>query len=78
MSEIVVIVNDNSLLPLLEKAIGLLKGVAKVVVRQEQQQQKTDVAEELPEDIKSLIGIASEISKQQIESDERLKYLMEK
>lgn len=78
MSEIVVTVNDNSLLPLLEKAIGLLKGVAKVVVRQEQQQQKTDVAEELPEDIKSLIGIASGISKQQIESDERLKYLMEK
>ena len=77
MSEIIVTVNDNSLLPGLEKAISLLRGVVKVSVRTEKSKNdgRTD---RLPEDIKSLMGVASSISQEQIESDERLKYLMEK
>lgn len=35
MAEIIVTVGDNSLLPMLEKAISLLKGVTKVSVRKE-------------------------------------------
>lgn len=79
MSEIVVTVNDNTLLPLLEKAISLLRGVTKVSIKKEESQnQDASLTEELPENIKSLIGVASGISKQQIEADDRLKYLMEK
>ena len=79
MSEIVVTVNDNTLLPLLEKAISLLRGVTKVSIKKEESQnQDACLTEELPENIKSLIGVASGISQQQIEADDRLKYLMEK
>ena len=79
MSEIVVTVSDNTLLPLLEKAISLLRGVTKVSIKKEESQsQDANLTEELPENIKSLIGVASGISQQQIEADDRLKYLMEK
>ena len=78
MTEIIVTVSDNSLLPMLEKAIGLLKGVTKVSVRKENAKTKDSSTNELPEDIRSLIGIASGIDSQEIESDERLSYLLNK
>lgn len=78
MAEIIVTVSDNSLLPMLEKAIGLLKGVTKVSVRKENAKTKDSSTNELPEDIRSLIGIASGIDPQEIESDERLSYLLNK
>lgn len=76
MAEIIVTVSDNSLLPMLEKAIGLLKGVSKVSVRKENAKAKVSSADDLPEDVRSLIGIASGIDSQEIESDERLSYLL--
>lgn len=39
---------------------------------------KDSSTNELPEDIRSLIGIASGIDSQEIESDERLSYLLNK
>ena len=78
MPEIIVTVNDRSLLPMLEKAIGLLRGVVKVSVRTDETKKRESRMDELPEDIRHLVGIASGISRKQIESDERLKYLMEK
>lgn len=78
MAEIIVTVSDNSLLPMLEKAIGLLKGVTKVSVRKENAKTKDSSTNELPEDIRGLIGIASGIDSQEIESDERLSYLLNK
>ena len=78
MPEIIVTVNDRSLLPMLEKAIGLLWGVVKVSVRTDETKKRESRMDELPEDIRHLVGIASGISRKHIESDERLKYLMEK
>lgn len=78
MSEIIVTVNDNAMLPMLEKAIGLLRGVVKVSVRTDEIKKREKQIDELPEDIQRLVGVASGISRKQIESDERLKYLMEK
>ena len=76
MAEIIVTVGDNSLLPMLEKAISLLKGVTKVSVRKENAKPEASSVNELPEDIQDLIGIASGIDKQEVESDERLSYLL--
>ena len=78
MAEIIVTVSDNSLLPMLEKAIGLLKGVTRVSVRKENAKTKDSSTNELPEDIRILIGISSCIDSQEIESDERLSYLLNK
>lgn len=68
----------NALLPMLEKAIGLLKGVTKVSVRKENAKPKASAANELPQDIQDLIGIASGIDRHEIETDERLSYLLNK
>lgn len=76
MAEIIVTVGDNSLLPMLEKAISLLKGVTKVSVRKEKAKPEISSVNGLPEDIQDLIGIASGIDKQEVESDERLSYLL--
>ena len=78
MAEIIVTVGDNSLLPTLEKAISLLKGVTKVSVRKEKAKPEISSVNEFPEDIQDLIGIASGIDKQEVESDERLSYLLNK
>ena len=78
MAEIIVTVDDNSLLPMLEKAISLLKGVTKVSVRKEKAKPEISSVNEFPEDIQDLIGIASGIDKQEVESDERLSYLLNK
>lgn len=78
MAEIIVTVGDNSLLPMLEKAIGLLKGVTKVSVRKESAKPKASPVNGLPQDIQDLTGIASGIDRQEIESDERLSYLLNK
>lgn len=78
MAEIIVTVGDNSLLPMLEKAISLLKGVTKVSVRKEKAKPEISSVNEFPEDIQDLIGIASGIDKQEVESDERLSYLLNK
>lgn len=51
MAEIIVTVGDNSLLPMLEKAISLLKGVTKVSVRKEKAKPEISSVNELPEDI---------------------------
>ena len=76
MAEIIVTVGDNSLLPMLEKAISLLKGVTKVSVRKEKAKPEISSVNEFPEDIQDLIGIASGIDRQEVESDERLSYLL--
>ena len=78
MAEIIVTVGDNSLLPMLEKAISLLKGVTKVSVRKEKAKPEISSVNEFPEDIQDLIGIASGIDRQEVESDERLSYLLNK
>ena len=78
MAEIIVTVGDNSLLPMLEKAISLLKGVTKVSVRKEKAKPEISSVNELPEDIQDLIGIASGFDQQDVVSDERLSYLLNK
>lgn len=78
MAEIIVTVGDNSLLPMLEKAISLLKGVTKVSVRKEKAKPEISSVNEFPEDIQDLIGIASGIDQEEVESDERLSYLLNK
>ena len=78
MAEIIVTVGDNSLLPMLEKAISLLKGVTKVSVRKEKAKPEISSVNELPEDIQDLIGIASSFDQQEVVSDERLSYLLNK
>ncbi|MDM8154757.1 hypothetical protein QUW14_10625 [Bacteroides gallinaceum] len=78
MAEIIVTVGDNSLLPMLEKAISLLKGVTKVSVRKEKAKPEISSVNELPEDIQDLIGIASGFDQQEVVSDERLSYLLNK
>ena len=78
MAEIIVTVGDNSLLPMLEKAISLLKGVTKVSVRKEKAKPEISSVNELPEDIQDLIGIASGFDQQEVISDERLSYLLNK
>ena len=76
MAEIIVTVGDNSLLPMLEKAISLLKGVTKVSVRKEKAKPEISSVNEFPEDIQDLIAIASSIDKQEEESDESFSYLL--
>lgn len=77
MAEIIVTVEDNSLVPILKNAIGLLKGVKKVAVRKQASASDSKTVE-LPEDIKALIGIASGLTEEDIEKDERLSYLLNK
>lgn len=61
---------------MLEKAISLLKGVTKVSVRKEKAKPEISSVNEFPEDIQDLIAIASSIDKQEVESDERFSYLL--
>lgn len=78
MAEIIVTVEDNSLIPILKSAIELLKGVKKVAVKKQAASPDNKTVEQLPEDIKALIGIASGLTEKDIDNDERLSYLLNK
>lgn len=81
MDQLVVTVNDSRLLPVLEKAIGLLRGVSRVqVVRKERDtsNRAREAVSDIPSAVKDLIGVASGFSKKEIEEDARLSYLLNK
>lgn len=81
MAQLIVTVEDNKLLPLIRKAVGLLRGVTHVAVWSEKEGSPEATMDELqgiPGDIKELVGIASGISKEDIEADDRLSYLLGK
>lgn len=78
MDQLVVTVNDSRLLPLLEKAIGLLKGVARVQVMRREEKALDDTLSDIPSVVRDLIGAASGFTKEEIEEDARLSYLLKK
>lgn len=78
MDQLVVTVNDSRLLPILEKAIGLLKGVARVQVMRREEKALDDTLSEIPSVVRDLIGAASGFTKEEIEEDARLSYLLKK
>lgn len=83
MAQLVVTIDDTKLLPALEKAIGLLKGVTRVqLVHKDKKKSACSVSveshTEIPPVIKNLIGAASGLTKEEIENDERLSYLLSK
>lgn len=83
MAQLVVTIDDTKLLPALEKAIGLLKGVTRVqLVHKDKKKSARSVSvesnSEIPPVIKNLIGAASGLTKEEIENDERLSYLLSK
>lgn len=67
-------------MPLIKKAVSLLKGVTHVAVwsEKEERQETIDKLQGIPDDIKELIGIASGISKEDVENDDRLSYFLSK
>lgn len=83
MAQLVVTIDDSRLLPALEKAIGLLKGVTRVqLVHKDKKKSVPSVSaksqSDIPPVIKNLIGAASGLAKEEIENDERLSYLLSK
>lgn len=78
MDQLVVTVNDSRLLPILEKAIGLLKGVARVQVVRREEKALDDTLSDIPSVVRDLIGVASGFTKEEIEEDARLSYLLKK
>lgn len=83
MAQLVVTIDDSKLLPALEKAIGLLKGVTRVqLVHNDKKKSVRSVSvksqSDIPPVIKNLIGAASGLTKEEIENDERLSYLLSK
>ncbi len=80
MAQLIVTVEDNKLLPLIRKAVSLLRGVTHVAVWSEKKgaPEAMDKLQGIPDDIKELVGIASGISKEDLEADDRLSYLLGK
>lgn len=82
MAQLVVTLDNSSSISLVKKAIGLLRGVRKVTVVKQTKSKKPTLAKgeltDVPEDIRSLVGLASGISVDEIEADDRLSYLMNK
>lgn len=75
MDQLVVTVNDSRLLPILEKAIGLLKGVAKAEEMRSEEKELDNTLCDIPSVFKDLIGATSGFTKEEIEEDARLSYL---
>lgn len=69
MDQLVVTVNDSRLLPILEKAIGLLKGVARVQVMRREEKALDDTLSDIPSVVRDLIGVASGLTEEEIEED---------
>ena len=63
---------------MLEKAIGLLKGVARVQVMRREERPLDDALSDIPPVVRDLIGAASGLTKKEIEEDDRLSYLLSK
>ena len=78
MDQLVVTVNDSRLLPILERVIGLLKGVAKVEVICDEEKELDNTLCDIPLVVKDLIRAASGFTKEEIEEDARLSYLLKK
>lgn len=79
MAQLIVTVEDKNLLPILQKAIGLLKGVTKVVVGKDtkdnlEDDRKIDVSAR----IDRLTGIAAGINDSDIAEDDKLAYILGK
>ena len=78
MEQLVVTISDSRLLPILEKAIGLLKGVTSVQVMPKKETVTDDSLSDIPSAVKDLIGAASGFTEEEMEEDPRLSYLLRK
>lgn len=78
MDQLVVTVKDSRLSPILEKTIGLLKGVVRVQVMRREEKALDDTLSDIPSVVRDLIGVASGLTKEEIKEDARLSYLLKK
>ena len=78
MEQLVVTISDSRLLPILEKAIGLLKGVTSVQVMPKKETVTDDSLSDIPSAVKDLIGAASGFTEEEMEEDARLSYILRK
>lgn len=78
MTQILVTLEDNSIAPKIIKAIEMLKGVAHISLYEKKEETISTPSQNHSPRIQRLRGIAKGITKQQIEEDERLSYLLDK
>lgn len=79
MAQLIVTVEDRNLLPILQKAIGLLRGVTKVVVGKDSKDNlENDVKMDVSAKIDRLTGIAAGINDNDIAEDDKLAYILGK
>lgn len=80
MTQIIVTIEDNSPVALIKKAISLLRGVKRVVVQKVPEEVMTsmDDLSDVSDEIRSLIGVASSISENDISNDDKLAYILSK
>jgi hypothetical protein len=82
MAQLIVTIDDDSAnLSLIKRAISLLKGVKQVTVSKKNGDTLSSDGTKLKgvsDDVKNLIGIASGLKEDDVLSDERLSYLLNK
>ena len=78
MTQILVTLEDNSLAPKIMKAIEMLKGVVHTSLYEKEEEITSNPTQFHSSRIQRLRGVAKGITKQQIEEDERLAYLLSK
>ena len=79
MTQILVTLDDNSIAPKIMKAIEMLKGVVNISLYKEVKEETTTPSQQVySQRIQRLRGVATGLTQQQIEEDDRLAYLMNK
>lgn len=78
MVELVVKLDNQMSLDRIKEAISLLKGVISVTIKEPSSIKSSNKLEDLPTDIQNLIGLATGITEKDIESDDRLAYILKK
>lgn len=78
MAQLIVTIDNSSQLSAIKKAIGLIRGVAKVSIQKTDYKPSKERNMAIASDIKKLMGIASDINKLDVTNDERLDYLLNK
>lgn len=77
MTQLVVRVEDYASVSVIKKAISLIRGVADVVVEKQEPIETKEYLDDIPEDVRNLVGIAS-FTKKEVVDDERLAYILGK
>lgn len=77
MTQIIVTIEDNRLVPELKRSIALMNGVKTISVRQSNDDQSIkDRYDSISAPVRRLMGIASSVSFEDIASDDRLSYIL--